>query len=61
MFGIPKAWFFNKKLKKFQNRAAMFVTSNNCIETGSMTGILEKLRWESLKKKPKKKTRDSPE
>ena len=39
-----------EETEKFQNRAARFVTSNYCFETGSMTGILEKLRWESLKK-----------
>ena len=49
VFGIPKAWFFNKKLKKVQNRASRFVTSYYCFETGSTTGILEKLKWESLK------------
>ena len=47
VFGIPKAWFFNKKV---QNSAGRFVTSNYCFETGSVTGILEKLKWESLKK-----------
>ena len=31
--------------------AARFVASNYCFETGSMTGLLEKLRWESLKKR----------
>ena len=33
-----------------QNRAARFVTGNYNFETGSMTGILEHLKWESLKK-----------
>ena len=28
-----------------------FVTSNYCFETGNMTGILENLKWESLKKR----------
>ena len=53
VFGIPKAFFFNKKMEKVQNRAARFVSSNYCFETGNMTGILEKLklRWESLKKR----------
>ena len=50
VFGIPRVWSFKKKLKKVQNGAARFVTSNYCFETGSMTGILEKIRWESLKK-----------
>ena len=51
VFGIPKVLFFNKKSKKVQNRAARFVTSNYSFETGSMTGILENLKWESLKKR----------
>ena len=51
VFRITKAcffvvFFFNKKSKKVQNRAARVVTSNYCFETGSMTGILEKLKWE---------------
>ena len=29
----------------------MFVTGNYNFETGSMTGILEHLKWESLKKR----------
>ena len=38
------------EIANVQNRAARFVTSNNyCFETGSMTGILEKLRLESEK------------
>ena len=39
-----------EEIKKGQNRAAKFVISNYCFETGSMSGILEELRWESLKK-----------
>ena len=39
------------ELEKVQNRAAMFVTGNYNFETGSMTGILEHLKWESLKKR----------
>ena len=50
VFGILKALFFNKKLKKVQNRAARFVTSNYSFETGSITGILENLKWESSRK-----------
>ena len=42
---------FQQEIKKVQNKAARFVTSNYCFETGSMTGILEKLKWESLKKR----------
>ena len=40
-----------QEIKKVQNRAARFITSNYCFESGSMTGILEKLKWESLKKR----------
>ena len=40
-----------QELEKVQNRAAMFVTRNYVYyETGSMTGILGQLKWESLKK-----------
>ena len=35
----------------FQNMVVMFVTSNYRFETGSMTGILDKLRLEPLKKR----------
>ena len=40
-----------EEIEKFQNRAARFVTSNYCFETGSLTRILGK------KKKKKKKKR----
>ena len=33
------------ELEKFQNRAARFLTGNCNFETGSMTGILEHLKW----------------
>ena len=39
------------KLEKVQNRAARFVIGNCNFETRSMTGILEHLKWESLKKR----------
>ena len=39
------------ELETFQNRTARFVTGNYNFETGSMTGILEHLKWESLKKR----------
>ena len=42
-----------EELEKVQNRAARFVTRN--YETGSMTGILGQLKWESLKKRRKDK------
>ena len=37
----------------YEERAARFVTDNYSFETGSMTGILEKLELESLKEKRK--------
>ena len=40
-----------EEIEKVQNRAARFATSNYCFETGSMTGILKNLSWESLKKR----------
>ena len=39
------------EIEKVQNRAARFVTRNYSFEEGSMTGILEQLKWESLKKR----------
>ena len=39
------------ELEKLQNRAARFVAGNYIFETGSMPGILEHLKWESLKKR----------
>ena len=40
-----------EELEKVQNRAARFVTRNYTFEEGSMTGILEQLKWESFKKR----------
>ena len=37
------------EIKKVENRATRFVTSNYFFETGSMTGIMK--RWESLKER----------
>ena len=42
-----------EELENVQNRAARFVTGNYVFETGSMTGILGQLKWESLKKRRK--------
>ena len=39
-----------EEMEKVQNRAARFVTRNYTFEEGSMTGILEQLKLESLKK-----------
>ena len=44
-----------EELEKVQNRAARFVTGNYVFETGSMTGVLGQLKWES----PKKRRKDS--
>ena len=41
----------NDELEKVQKRAARFVTRS--YETGSMTGILEDLKWETLQKRRK--------
>ena len=49
----PSGVGLQNELKKVQNRAARFVTGNYNFETGSMTGILEHLKWESLKKRRK--------
>ena len=42
-----------EELESVQKRAARFVTGNYKYETGSMTGILGQLKWESLKKRKK--------
>ena len=42
-----------EELEKVQNCAARFVTRNYVYETGSITGILGQLKWESLKKRRK--------
>ena len=42
-----------EELEKVQNRVTRFVTRNYVYETGSMTGILKQLKWESLKKRRK--------
>ena len=38
-------------LEKVRKRAARFATRNYTYEKGSMTGILRKLKWESLQKR----------
>ena len=55
----PQDVVLQQEIEKVQNRAARFVTSNYCFETGSMTGILEKLKSESLKKKEERQKSDS--
>ena len=47
----PSGVGLQSELEKVQNRAARFVTGNYNFETGGMTGILEHLKWESLKKR----------
>ena len=47
----PSSILLQEELEKVQKRAARFVTGNYIYETGSMTGILEQLKWESLKKR----------
>ena len=41
----------NGELENVQKRAAVFVTRNYSRETGSMTGILEELKWKTLQNK----------
>ena len=43
----------NGELENVQKRAARFVTRNYSRESGSMTGILEELKWETLQKRRK--------
>ena len=47
----PSGVGLQNELEKVQNRAARFVTGNYNFETGNMTGILEHLKCESLKKR----------
>ena len=49
----PYTQGLQEELEKVQKRAARFVTRNYTREEGSMTGILEQLKWESLKKRRK--------
>ena len=53
-FGLgPPGVVLQEELESVQKRAARFVTGNYNYETGSMTGILGRLKWESLKKRRK--------
>ena len=47
----PPGVVLQEELERVQKRAARFVTSNYNYETGSMTGILGQLKWESLIKR----------
>ena len=49
----PRTPKLQEEFEKVQNRAARFVTRNYVYGTGSMTGILRHLKWESLKKRRK--------
>ena len=48
---VPHIEGLQEELEKVQNRAARFVSRNYTFDEGSMTGIFEKLKWESLKKR----------
>ena len=47
----PPGVVLQEELESVQKRAARFVTGNYNYETGSMTGILGQLKWESSKKR----------
>ena len=49
----PRCNGLNDEFENVQKRAARFVTRNYTYETGSMTGILEELKWETLQKRRK--------
>ena len=49
----PQSILLQDELEKVQKRAARFLPGNYVYETGSMTGILKQLKWESLKKRSK--------
>ena len=49
----PQGVVLQEELESVQKRAVRSVTVNYSYETGSMTGILGQLKWESLKKRRK--------
>ena len=49
----PQSILLQDEFEMVQKRAARSVTGNYTYETGSMTGILEQLKWESLRKRRK--------
>ena len=49
----PNCNGLNDELENVQKHAGRFVTRNYSYETGSMTGILEELKWETLQKRRK--------
>ena len=50
----------NDEMENVQKRAARFVTRNYSYETGSMTGILEEVKWETLQKRRKDQGLECP-
>ena len=53
----PQSILLHDELEKVQKKAARFIAGNYTYETGSMTGILEQLKWESSLKKWRKDSR----
>ena len=49
----PPGVVLKEQLESMQKRAARYVTGNCSYKTGSMSGILGQLKWESLKKRRK--------
>ena len=49
----PHTHGLQEELEKVQNHVTGVVTGDYVFETGSMTGILGQLKWESLKKRSK--------
>ena len=47
----PSGILPQEELEKVQKRAARFITGNYICETGSMTDILDQLKWGSLKRR----------
>ena len=49
----PQCNGLNDELENVEKRAARCVTRNYSYETGSMTGNIEELKWETLQKRRK--------
>ena len=47
----PRCNGLDDELENVQKRTARFMTRNYSYETGSMTAILEELKWETLQKR----------
>ena len=52
-FGTPRCSSPGRIRKRAKARCQIIITGNYNYETGSMTGILGQLKWESLKKRKK--------